>query len=227
MLTYVDTPDDFNTPFDAMQNAVLPSKRSSLYNVMPTTSSYTGTIKVKAAKKSTKPVSARIPRAPTALTPEQESAVISRYIVLADQERHLCSNASLNDGSPTSNEHEYTEMGRSHSILQTPDEINYIVTNKLEHNISHRIPFSPIIPRKRNPPFASNESPTKNQPVRSDRSNNNIKNNNKNQLDKSNTFKMSDKLTKGLPTNKRGIIETAMEKGFSNESSFPPSDRYF
>jgi hypothetical protein len=51
----------------------------------------------KVAKKSTEPAPAHIPRAPTALTPEQESAVISRYLVLADQERLLRSNASLNN----------------------------------------------------------------------------------------------------------------------------------
>jgi hypothetical protein len=89
-------------------------------------------------------------------------------------------------------------MGRSHSILQAPDKINYIVTNKLEHDIRNRIPFSPIISRKRNLPFASNESPSKKQRVRSNRSNNNIKKDDKNQADESNTFKISDKSTEGL-----------------------------
>jgi hypothetical protein len=186
MATYVATPDDSDAPFDATQNAVMPFAHTSLYTAMPNTLSNIETPTVKPAKKSTEPVPARIPRAPTALTPEQESAVISRYLVLADQESLLRSYASYNNGSPTSNEHKYTEMGRSHSILQVFNDTNYIVTNKLQHNISHRIPFSNNIPRKRNPPFASKESPSKKQRVRSDRSNNNIKNNNKNQVNKSN-----------------------------------------
>jgi hypothetical protein len=126
MATYVATPDDFDAPFDATQNAVLPFSHTSLYTVMPNTSSNINTSTVKPAKKSNEPAPARIPRAPTALTPEQESAVISRYLVLADQERLLGSNASFNNGSPTSNKHEFTEMGRSHSIVQAPDVTNFI-----------------------------------------------------------------------------------------------------
>jgi len=91
-----------------------------LYIAAPNTPTNINTSTVKIAKKSTKPTPARIPRAPTALTPEQESAVMSRYLVLANQERLLRSNASLNNGSPTSNEHESTEMGRPHSLLQAP-----------------------------------------------------------------------------------------------------------
>jgi hypothetical protein len=145
---HVATPDDFNAPFDAIQNAVLPVQHSSLYIAAPNTSTNINTSTVKIAKKSTEPAPARIPRAPTALTPEQESAVISRYLVLADQESLLRSNTSLNNGRPTSNEHESTEMGRSHSIHKTPDEIHHKASTKLQHDISHRIPFSPIISRK-------------------------------------------------------------------------------
>jgi hypothetical protein len=114
-------PDDFDAPFDAIQNAVLLFPHSSLYIAAPntpTTNINTSTVKI--AKKSTEPTPACILRAPTALTPEQESAVISRHPVLADQERLLRSYATLNNGSPTSNEHESTEMGRPHSLLQAP-----------------------------------------------------------------------------------------------------------
>jgi hypothetical protein len=89
MATYVATPDDFDAPFDALQNAVLPFQHSSLYIAAPNTPTSINTSSVKIAKKSTEPTPVRIPRAPTALTPEQESATISRYLVLADQERLL------------------------------------------------------------------------------------------------------------------------------------------
>jgi hypothetical protein len=138
MVTYVATPDDFDAPFDAMQNTILPFAHTSLYIAAPNTSTNINTSTVKIAKKSTEPAPARIPRTPTALTPEQESAVISRYLVLADQERLLRSNASLNNGRPTSNKHESTGMGRSHSILKAPDEIHHNASTKLQHDISHR-----------------------------------------------------------------------------------------
>ncbi len=187
---------------------------------MPNTSFNIKNTTVKPAKKSTEPAPARIPRAPTALTPEQESAVILRNIVLADQERLQRSNAWVNNGSPTTNEHESTETGRSHSILQAPDNTNYIVTNKLEQNISHRIPFSPIIPCKRNPPFASYDIPTKKQRVRSDSNSNNIKNKHNNQVDKPNTFKMSDKSMEDPHTNNRVIVGTAMKRALQRMPPF-------
>ncbi len=69
MANYVAAADDFVAPFDAMQNAVLPFAHTSLYVAMPNTSSNIETSTVKATKKSPEPALARIPRAPTALTP--------------------------------------------------------------------------------------------------------------------------------------------------------------
>jgi hypothetical protein len=203
-----------------MQNSILPFAHTSLYIAAPNTSGIINTSTVKITKKSTEPVPARIPHAPTALTPEQESAVISRNLVLADQERLHCSNASLNNGSPTSNEHESTEMGRFHSTLKAPDEFHQNASTKIQHNISHRIPFSPITPRKRNHPFASNKVPTKKQRVSSDKKDNNITNSIKNQVAKSNTFKTLDKSTNELHNNKRGIVETAMERALQRMPPF-------
>ena len=207
MATYVATPDNFDTPFDAVQNTILPFAHTSLYTAMPNTSPSINTSTVKIAKMSSEPALTRIPRAPTALTPERESAVISRFLVLTDQERLLRSNASLNNGSPTSNEHESPEMGCSHFILKAYDRNHHNTTNKVQHNISHRIPFSLIMPRKRNVPLASNEEPTKKQRVSSDKKDNNIKNKHKNQVDASNTFKVSDKSTNELSTDKREFVE--------------------
>ncbi len=69
---------------------------------MPNTSSNIKTATAKAAEKSSSAASTRVQRAPTALTPEQESAVISRYLVVADQERLQCINASPHNGSTIS-----------------------------------------------------------------------------------------------------------------------------
>jgi hypothetical protein len=221
MATYVATPDNFDAPFDAIQNTVLPFQHSSLYIAAPNTSTtIKNTFTVKITKKSSEPAPARIPHAPTALTPEQEFAVISHYLVLADQERLQRSNASLNNGSTTFNKHESTEMGRPHSILKAPDEIHHNASTKLQHDISHRIPFSPITLRKQNLPFAPNEEPTKKQRVRSDRNSNNITNSINNQAAKSNTFKTSDILTDGLYYDKWEFVGTAMERALQRMPPF-------
>jgi hypothetical protein len=65
---------------------------------------------------SSEPAPTRIQRTPTALTPEQESAIISRSIIIANKERLHRSNASAIYESATPNEHESTDVGRSHSI---------------------------------------------------------------------------------------------------------------
>jgi hypothetical protein len=44
-------------------------------------------------------------------------------------------------------------------LFQASDEINNNAKNKLKDDITRRITFSPIISRKRNPPFASSERP--------------------------------------------------------------------
>jgi hypothetical protein len=63
MATYVATPNNFDAPFDAMQNNPLPFKHSFLYVAMPNTSSTIETTRVKAAKKSSESTPVRVPRA--------------------------------------------------------------------------------------------------------------------------------------------------------------------
>jgi hypothetical protein len=104
MVTSVTTPDNIDAPFDVVQN------------IKTTT--------VKAVKKSFEPTPTRVPRAPTALTPKQESAVISPNLVLADQERIQRSHASTIYEGTSSNECNSTEMGRSHSLFQASNKIN-------------------------------------------------------------------------------------------------------
>jgi hypothetical protein len=212
MATYIATPDNFNAPFDAMQNAGLPFKHSSLYIAIPNTSSNIQTTKVQPAKKSSEPTPTRVQRTQMALTPEQVSAIISRSIIIANQERLQRSNASAIYESATTNKHESTEMGRSHSIFQASDKINHNAKIKLKNDITHRITFSPIIPRKRNHPFASNKRPTKKKLVRSDNKSNNIKNTHNNQVAASDTFKTSARTTEGLHAKKSDIVGSVMER---------------
>jgi hypothetical protein len=106
-------------------------------------------------------------------------------------------------------------MGRFHSIFQASDKINHNAKNKLENNITYRITFSPIIPRKRNPPFAFNKRPTKKKRVRSYSNSNNIKNKHNNQVAASNGFKTSARTTRKLYTNKRGIVKPPRNGLFS------------
>ncbi len=81
------------------------AEHSSLYVAMPNTSFNIETTKVKPAKKSSESAPTCVQCAPTALTPEQESAVKSCYLILADQERLQFINVSHNNGSTTSYKH--------------------------------------------------------------------------------------------------------------------------
>jgi hypothetical protein len=111
-------------------------------------------------------------------------------------------------------------MGRLHSIFQASNKINHNAKNKLEDDITRRITFSPIISRKRNPPFASSERPTKKKRVRSDSNSNNIKNKHNNQVAASDVFKTSDRTTEELYANKNGILGTAIEQALQRMPLF-------
>jgi hypothetical protein len=104
------------------------------------------------------------------------------------------------------------KMGRTHSLFQASEGINHKAKNTLENNITHRITFSPIIPRNRNPLFASNERLTKKKRVSTDRNSNKIKSKTNNQVAASDAFQISARTTEGLYSNTRGIVETTMER---------------
>ena len=119
---------------------------ASLYVAKPNTFSNIETPKVRSTKESSEPAPTRVQRTPTVLTHEQESAVISRYLDLAVQERLQRSNASAIYNSTTPNKHESANMGCSHSFSKAFDNIKHNAKNKLPDNIAHRITFSPTIP---------------------------------------------------------------------------------
>jgi hypothetical protein len=125
MATYIANPGDFAAPFDpGVKNAVLPFKHYSLYVAMPNTSTNNETTNKYPTEKSLEPTPNRFQHTPIALTPEQESAVISLSVIIANQERLQRSNASPNNGSTDPNEHESTKKGRSHSFLKASYNIN-------------------------------------------------------------------------------------------------------
>jgi ABC-type uncharacterized transport system auxiliary subunit len=112
-------------------------------------------------------------------------------------------------------------MGCTNSLFQASDDFNHNAKNTLENNITRRISFSLIIPRQRNPLFASNERPTKKKRDSKDRSIHTIKNEHNNQVATSDTFRASDQTTKEPYTVKRGtIVGTAIERSIQRKPFF-------
>ena len=205
MANYVATTGDFAAPFDAVKNAVLPSNTHSIYPTKSNTLNTADTIINYSPKKSPEPAPGHFQRIPTASTPEHESAVISRYLALAHQERLQLKNKTANLASKSSNEVGSTTMGRSHTIFKAPGTIICNAAPKLPHDITSKISFSPIIPRKGNLLFASNERPTKKQRVSNDFNKEDIKNRDNNEVATCDSFKIPAKNAEDLHNNKRGI----------------------
>ncbi|KAI2513558.1 hypothetical protein MHU86_698 [Fragilaria crotonensis] len=119
MANYIAADGDFAAPFDALKNAVLPCNTSNIYaatsnhftNTYPTAGTNTFT-----PKKSTNKAPGDFQRARTALTPQQESAEISRFLAIVEQERAQDTKTRVTYACKPSNEAGSTEMGRSHSI---------------------------------------------------------------------------------------------------------------
>ncbi|KAI2505666.1 hypothetical protein MHU86_8814 [Fragilaria crotonensis] len=129
MANYVAADGDFAAPFDALKNAVLPCNTSNIYaatsnhftNTYPTAGTNTFT-----PKKSTNKAPGDFQRARTALTPEQESAEISRFLAIVEQERAQDTKTRVTYACKPSNEAGSTEMGRSHSISNANGATNDI-----------------------------------------------------------------------------------------------------
>ena len=97
---------------------------------------------------------------------------------------------------------------------QASDKINLNAKNKLEDDFTRRITFFPIIPRKRNPPFASNEMPYKKRRVSNDENSNNIKNSINIKNNASQTFKDFGQ-NRWSPTQTRGVSTQSPWHGLS------------
>jgi hypothetical protein len=82
---FAATPGDFAAPCDADKNVVYLFAYTSLNVVAkPNTSTKIETPKVKSTKKSSEPAPPSSTCSPMVLTPEQESAIISRSIIIVN-----------------------------------------------------------------------------------------------------------------------------------------------
>ena len=110
MANYVAADGDFAAPFDAIKNAVLPCNISNIYAATSnhSTNTYsTAETNTFTPKKSTNKAPGDFQRARTALTPEQESATISRFLALVEQERIQDNKTRVTNACNPSNEAGY------------------------------------------------------------------------------------------------------------------------
>ena len=212
MANYVAATGDFAAPFDAVKNAVLPSNKYFIYPTQSNTLNNADTINNYSPKKSPEPAPGHFQRIPTASTPEQESAVISRYLALAHQECLQLKNKTANLACKSSNEVGSAKMGWSHTIYKAPGTIICNAASKLPKDITSKILFSPIITRKGNLLFASNARPTKKQRVSNDFNKEDIKNKDNNEVATCDSFKIPAKNAEDLHNNKRGIKTSEIKR---------------
>ena len=111
-------------------------------------------------------------------------------------------------------------MGRSHTIFKAPGTIICNAAPKLPYNITSKISFSPIIPRKGNLLFASNERPTKKQRVSNDFNKEDIKNRDNNEVATCDSFKIPAKNAEDLHNNTRGIKTSEIKRAFQCSPPF-------
>ncbi|KAI2500871.1 hypothetical protein MHU86_13591 [Fragilaria crotonensis] len=224
MVNYVAADGDITAPFDALKNAVLPFKKHSFSYVATTNTSSIAESNTYRPKKSPKQAPGHFQRTATALTPEQESAVISRFLETIDQERlqDTDTNNRVNYACELSYEAGSTDMGRSHSLSIKPGAINDIAAAELQdiQDIYARNTFaSTIIPRQEDLQLASYERPIKNQRVRFNFNVETIKIKNNNEVAKCDSFKIPATNAEDLHYDKRGIIQTALKSALQCMSS--------
>ncbi|KAI2493229.1 hypothetical protein MHU86_21303 [Fragilaria crotonensis] len=224
MANYVAANGDFTAPFDALKNAVLPFKKHSFSYVATTNTSSIAESNTYRPKKSPKQAPGHFQHTATALTPEQESAVISRFLETIDQERlqDTDTNNRVNYACELSYEAGSTDMGRSHSLSIKPGAINDIAAAELQDiqdNYARNTFASTIIPRQEDLQLASYERPIKNQRVRFNFNVQTIKIKNNNEVAKCDSFKIPATNAEDLHYDKRGIIQTALKRALQCMSS--------
>ncbi|KAI2494158.1 hypothetical protein MHU86_20352 [Fragilaria crotonensis] len=172
-------------------------------------------------KKSTNKAPGDFQRARTALTPEQESAEISRFLAIVEQERAQDTKTRVTYACKPSNEAGSTEMGRSHSISNANGATNDIEAaepkNDNDDDARNNTPPTSL-PRQEDSPLASYERPIKKQRVRFDNTITIIKNKDNNEVAKCDSFKIPAFNAEDLSNDKRGTIRTVSESA-SNASS--------
>ncbi|KAI2498261.1 hypothetical protein MHU86_16240 [Fragilaria crotonensis] len=219
-------------PLHALKNAALPFKKHSFSYVATTNTSSIAESNTYRPKKSPKQAPGHFQHSATALTPEQESAVISRFLETIDQERlqGQDTNNRVNYACELSYEAGSTDMGRSHSLSIKPGAINDNAAAKFQDNQDNntRTTFaSTIIPRQEDLLLASYERPIKNQRVRFNFNVKTIKIKNNNEVAKCDSFKIPATNAEDLHYDKRGIIQTALKRALQCMSTikFPTNTR--
>ena len=220
MANYVAADGDFAAPFDAIKNAVLPCNISNIYaatsNHLTNTYSTAGT-NTFTPKKSTNKAPGDFQRARTALTPEQESAEISRFLALVEQERIQDNKTRVTNACNPSNEAGSTEMGRSHSISIANGATNDIAAAELKNDNDddkRNNSSSTSLPRQEDSLLASYERPIKKQRVSFDNTITIIKNKDNNEVAECDYFKNPAFDAEDLSNDKRGTILTVSESAF-------------
>jgi hypothetical protein len=209
MANYVAADGDFATPFDAIKNAVLPCNISIIYAATSNhlTNSYsTAETNTCTPKKSTNKAPGDFQRARTALTPEQESAEISRFLALVEQERIQDNKTRVTYACNSSNEAGSTEMGRSHSISIANGATNDIAAAELKNDNDddkRNNSSSTSLPRQEDSLLASNERSIKKQRVSFDNTITIIKN--KDNKSQNATLSRTRRLTPKTSPTTRGV----------------------
>ncbi|KAI2499645.1 hypothetical protein MHU86_14826 [Fragilaria crotonensis] len=179
-------------------------------------------------KKSTNKAPGDFQRARTALTPEQESAEISRFLALVEQERAQDTKTRVTYACKPSNEAGSTEMGRSHSISNANGATNDIEAaepkNDNDDDARNNTP-STSLPRQEDSLLASYERPIKKQRVSFDTNVAIIKNKDYNEVAKCDSFKIPAFDAEDLSNDKRVPFEPS-PKVLSNALLNPQSDDY-
>ncbi|KAI2493400.1 hypothetical protein MHU86_21141 [Fragilaria crotonensis] len=201
MANYVAADGDFAAPFDALK------KCSGTNTNTP--------------KKSTNKTPGDFQRARTALTPQQESAEISRFLAIVEQERAQDTKTRVTYACEPSNKAGSTEMGRSHSISNANGATNDIEAaepkNDNDDDARNNTP-STSLPRQEDSLLASYERPIKKQRVSFDTNVEIIKNKDYNEVAKCDSFKIPAFDAEDLSNNKRGTIRTVSKSAFKRAS---------
>jgi hypothetical protein len=169
-------------------------------------------------KKSTNKAPGDFQRARTALTPEQESAKISRFLALVEQERIQDNKTRATYVCNPSNEAGSTEMGRSHSISIANGATNDIAAaepkNDNDDDKKRNNSSSTSLPRQEDSLLASYERPIKKQRVSFDNTITIIKNKDNNEVAECDSFKNPAFDAEDLSNDKRGTILAVSESAF-------------
>ncbi|KAI2493338.1 hypothetical protein MHU86_21220 [Fragilaria crotonensis] len=219
MANYVAADGDFAAPFDALKMLFyLATLQTSMLQLLTTSLTLILQLELTPSRPRRAPTRLQaIFSARTALTPQQESAEISRFLAIVEQERAQDTKTRVTYACEPSNEAGSTEMGRSHSISNANGATNDIEAaepkNDNDDDARNNTPPTSL-PRQEDSPLASYERPIKKQRVSFDTNVAIIKNKHYNEVVKCDSFKIPAFNAEDLSNDKRGTIRTAFDSAF-------------